>query len=249
MGDFFDEASKIVQEHIDETRPMTYVPTCGKCKARTADCADRDLRGTAICMSLLTGINKDSPPRAVKHSELTRVGDSRYKSDCPECGVGTLLVRREEKSLRLEAYDTCILCAQRFTYSDILQMREAEEDPLDKRRVVKCNCEMCRSKGNPHLHEGNWWFWDETGANRCGPYATKSKAQAVLTMYCADALDDGTTLSVALTSRKVAGVPNYREWSAILVNAYESNEESFVGTGPTKDTAVADLFRNIKAGV
>ena len=236
MGDFFDEASKIVQERIDETRPMTYVPTCGKCKARTADCADRDLRGTELCMNLLTGINKDSPPRAVKHSELTRVGDSRYKSDCPECGVGTLLVRREEKSLRLEAYDTCILCAQRFTYSDILQMREAEEDPLDKRRTVKCNCAVCKSKGNPHLHEGKWYFWDETEADRIGPYSTESKAKAGMFVYAAE-LGDKVTVDLQKDGD---------QWCATIHGAFVDLQNSFVGFGGIPDLAVKNLFFEVE---
>jgi hypothetical protein len=37
---------------------------------------------------------------------------------------------------------------------------------------------------NPvHKENGKWYFWDETGAGRCGPYKSKKDAQIALSYY------------------------------------------------------------------
>lgn len=34
-----------------------------------------------------------------------------------------------------------------------------------------------------HFHENKWWFWDEGGADRHGPYETKEQAKKGLAKY------------------------------------------------------------------
>ena len=55
----------------------------------------------------------------VKHSELQRVGDSIYRSLCPICRKGILLMQRNKVTFKLSNYDNCVLCGQRFEYIDI----------------------------------------------------------------------------------------------------------------------------------
>ena len=66
------------------------------------------------------------PVIEVVHSELTRYGDSAYKSCCPSCETGILLMRRDSETLVLEEYDTCSFCYRRFRYTDIDQLRRME---------------------------------------------------------------------------------------------------------------------------
>ena len=70
--------------------------------------------------------NHKLDPLVVKHSELTRVSDhSFYRSACPECEEGVLLVKRNPPpSLELQEDDHCIRCGRRFIYEDIKEMRE-----------------------------------------------------------------------------------------------------------------------------
>jgi hypothetical protein len=66
------------------------------------------------------GVNISEPTMEVSHSELTRSDDaSDYRSICPVCEHGVLLVQRDTDTMELMAEDICILCGQRFTYSDI----------------------------------------------------------------------------------------------------------------------------------
>lgn len=67
--------------------------------------------------------NYAMPPIEVKHSDLKRFGDSLYKSECPKCKDGLLLVGRNSKTLKLEARDVCVNCGRRFIYADIKKMR------------------------------------------------------------------------------------------------------------------------------
>jgi uncharacterized protein (DUF983 family) len=74
----------------------------------------------------LAGINIKKPCIKIKHSGLTRYGDSYYKSSCPACKEGILLVYRNPETLVLERYDRCILCGQQFEYMDIEDLRKVE---------------------------------------------------------------------------------------------------------------------------
>jgi len=69
----------------------------------------------------------NNAPLHVKHAELLRASyDSPYKRVCPSCDDGLLLVMRDQKTFELLAEDCCVLCAQRFIYDDIEEMRQKE---------------------------------------------------------------------------------------------------------------------------
>lgn len=66
------------------------------------------------------GINLNNPPLEIKHADLTRLSeDSIYKSVCPKCSEGSLLLRRDSLTWFLRNYDNCILCGQHVIYTDI----------------------------------------------------------------------------------------------------------------------------------
>jgi hypothetical protein len=46
----------------------------------------------------------------------------------------------------------------------------------------------CRKIDPVHEEDGKWYFWDETWADRHGPYDTEEIARAELKKYC-DYLD------------------------------------------------------------
>lgn len=74
----------------------------------------------------LTAINRDNPVMHVKHSELTRFGDSRYCSNCPVCKRGILHVGRNPVGFLLLSNDHCDICGQEFEYDDIPNNEIAE---------------------------------------------------------------------------------------------------------------------------
>lgn len=66
------------------------------------------------------GINIENPIIKTKHRRLTRATKhSLYRSKCPVCKKGVLLMTRQLRTLELSKYDICILCGQRFEYTDI----------------------------------------------------------------------------------------------------------------------------------
>lgn len=69
--------------------------------------------------------NIDKPILEVKHADLSRCGDSAYRSICPVCELGTLLVYRDQETYQILRKDTCILCGQRVYY-----MGDMPEDPM-----------------------------------------------------------------------------------------------------------------------
>jgi uncharacterized protein (DUF983 family) len=71
----------------------------------------------------IVGKNINEPIKKIKHSELLRTGDSAYRSACPECEEGTLLVMRDPNTFQLSPVDRCLLCGQTFEYVDIKEMR------------------------------------------------------------------------------------------------------------------------------
>ena len=74
----------------------------------------------------LVGINKDAPAIMVPHSTLTRASEeSVFRSDCPVCKKGVLLVGRDQETFELLEQDRCILCGQVVVYTDIEEMRRA----------------------------------------------------------------------------------------------------------------------------
>jgi len=65
-----------------------------------------------------SGSNYREPTIYLMHADLERTDDSAYRSMCPVCGSGILLVMRNE-DMTLSCEDFCTECAQRFIYMDI----------------------------------------------------------------------------------------------------------------------------------
>ena len=78
-------------------------------------------------MSDLAGININKEPITVKHSELTREGDSMFRSTCPVCKEGMLLVKRDQLTFEVLTEDRCVLCGQQVIYSDLGDLQKLEE--------------------------------------------------------------------------------------------------------------------------
>ena len=49
------------------------------------------------------------------------------------------------------------------------------------------------SRDPVHSEDGHWWFWDESWADRHGPFASEDEARRALSAYCdyLDYLDTG----------------------------------------------------------
>lgn len=70
-----------------------------------------------------------APTMYVKHADLTRFGDSIFKSKCPitKCD-GILLVHRNRENFHLEPIDRCIRCGQKVVYTDIDAIKQLSGD-------------------------------------------------------------------------------------------------------------------------
>lgn len=78
--------------------------------------------------------NIHKPIKEVRHADLERADDnSIYKSECPTCGKGLLLVARNAVTMVLKEYDMCILCGQQYRYLDIEEMRNREHQGLKEK--------------------------------------------------------------------------------------------------------------------
>ena len=77
----------------------------------------------------LSGVNLNKTLLHVNHSELKRDGDSVFKSVCPTCKEGILLVTRDQHTLQLLEQDHCTLCGQAFIYDDIDMLKGHENAP------------------------------------------------------------------------------------------------------------------------
>jgi NAD-dependent dihydropyrimidine dehydrogenase PreA subunit len=63
--------------------------------------------------------NLQNPSRRVLHASLARLNtESAYKSICPVCPRGILLVVRHRTSFVIVNLDQCITCGQKFIYED-----------------------------------------------------------------------------------------------------------------------------------
>jgi len=51
---------------------------------------------------------------------------SGYRSKCPVCDKGVLLVRRSTTNMVLEPADNCLFCEQPFVYDDIESLRTSD---------------------------------------------------------------------------------------------------------------------------
>jgi len=73
------------------------------------------------------GVNLNKPIKKILHSDLKRSDDkSMYRSHCPECDGGVLLVHRDQKTFKLIPYDNCIKCGQQFEYLDFNNFDEVK---------------------------------------------------------------------------------------------------------------------------
>jgi hypothetical protein len=84
--------------------------------------------------SELAGINIGEKPIFIKHASLERLSDnSQYRSLCPVCKIGVLLVRRDPVTFELCQEDYCILCCQHIIYTDIGEQKVVEpKKPIRK---------------------------------------------------------------------------------------------------------------------
>ena len=65
------------------------------------------------------GERVEAPPLAVGHAKLERLSqESAFKSVCPVCKEGALLVARDPTSFSLINLDRCTYCAQQYLYTD-----------------------------------------------------------------------------------------------------------------------------------
>lgn len=84
----------------------------------------------------------------ISHAELERWDDGPYKSKCPACEEGILLIHRDEKSFTLERQDRCISCGQKFYYTDAEVNGEAFVDrvpfPLFELYGPPCQAPGCK---------------------------------------------------------------------------------------------------------
>ncbi len=71
--------------------------------------------------------NIDAPVLHVRHADLTRTDDSMFRSNCPVCRLGILMVRRSDR-FRLMALDCCIRCGQQVIYDDIAELIKFDEN-------------------------------------------------------------------------------------------------------------------------
>lgn len=90
------------------------------------------------------GINLNKPVIHIKHQDLQRDSDSPFRSTCPICKKGVLLVRRDQCTLKLIGEDRCILCGQAFIYDDIATLKAIYEPVQEQKiesgmmREIKC---------------------------------------------------------------------------------------------------------------
>lgn len=81
--------------------------------------------------------NKDKPVRRVYHRDLERTGESPYRSQCPACKRGILMVNRQETTLGLRREDWCTVCGQQYHYLDTVIAQEMLPTPAVGRSLDK----------------------------------------------------------------------------------------------------------------
>lgn len=75
--------------------------------------------------------NLNNPVKTVKHSDLKRFSDdSLYRSKCPVCNEGVLMVGRSQQTFELLEVDHCTSCGQPFRYEDINELRANDEGKI-----------------------------------------------------------------------------------------------------------------------
>ncbi len=84
------------------------------------------------------GENVGKEPIPIVWANLKRADDQiLYRSDCPVCIQGVLMVGRNRETGELEENDGCVFCGQQFRYTDIDAMRKMDHglSPLILRDV------------------------------------------------------------------------------------------------------------------
>lgn len=69
-------------------------------------------------MGMTAPLNLNSPVLNVKHSELKRFDSGGYKSKCPVCSNGILLIVRDKQTFKMIRQDRCVSCGQKVFYTD-----------------------------------------------------------------------------------------------------------------------------------
>lgn len=90
--------------------------------------ASDDQDGNTLPPPYLKNVNADTIE--IRHADLRRCSkESAYRSWCPACSDGILLVGRDQSSLQLLEHDRCITCGQLVHYLDIDALRQRERGP------------------------------------------------------------------------------------------------------------------------
>jgi len=77
-------------------------------------------RTKTISETIGVGINLEKLPLFVKHQDLERLSEnSPFRSKCPTCKNGLLMMERDFETYKLKNTDRCLLCGQRYVYYDI----------------------------------------------------------------------------------------------------------------------------------
>lgn len=151
------------------------------------------------------GCNIDKPPRRVIHASLTRVNDdSPFRSWCPICDEGILLVRQgfvdegnnwhdlppdDKVAIKRSRADRCTLCGQVFWYTD--DVIEGIELWEPANLPIEYAPRLYRDEGPPpfkcptcgHRHNRGWFDGVEVfRCLNCG-YAGKDNAANPLTCW------------------------------------------------------------------
>ena len=80
--------------------------------------------------------NLQALPLKVYHANLKRVDESVFRSACPVCDNGMMLVRRSSRTMLLETEDMCLGCGQHFIYQDIDTLRD-KDWAKDRRELAR----------------------------------------------------------------------------------------------------------------
>jgi len=77
--------------------------------------------------------NVDAPAIEVRHADLQRCSsESPFKSKCPSCENGMLLLYRGING-QLQEVDRCIACGQTVRYLDIADLRKLDSAGIDNK--------------------------------------------------------------------------------------------------------------------
>jgi len=94
--------------------------------------ADPDFQTTIRRMEEnITCANYRNPVVPVRHSDLATMfkSDSKFKKECPFCGVGLFPVSRNGTTLKLWRKDHCVLCGQHVEWTDADKWGDEAEAP------------------------------------------------------------------------------------------------------------------------